>query len=394
MPARRGRAQANGSDRINAHAASRFLRVFPCPPPVPRCGVPAPRAAPVRGYHPARDSPPHRRRGTRRPRRRRHGPAHVRRGVPDRAAARDGADGDDRRGERDRRRRVARRTSGSPAGSTPTTSSRTTTTVRSCSAASGSRRASGRAWRPFEDHRQSVPFTINEGLDSIGVDVDALDAGLDRRAARVGRPGGGPAGSRARRASMPDTPVRARIDQVSSVEHAIVVGYPGRDRGRIGDARRDRADRRDGAAPERPPDRRSRPAADPDGPRAAGGDADPGRRRRRSDAGGGGAARRGRDPDRRRGGLGRRDAPCCRRSSPSFPAPPGWSAGARGDRRAERRRGRRSPQQRPGAGLVGTPGLAIVGRRPDRDPGDLVTTIYVRLTAPPQAGGSRTRRRR
>src|SRR5690349_8336374 len=33
----------------------------------------------------------------------------------------------------------------------------------------------GRSWRPFEDHRQSVPFTINEGLDTIGVDVDALD---------------------------------------------------------------------------------------------------------------------------------------------------------------------------------------------------------------------------
>src|SRR5262245_13045241 len=30
MSARRGRAQANGSDHINAHAASRFLRAFLC----------------------------------------------------------------------------------------------------------------------------------------------------------------------------------------------------------------------------------------------------------------------------------------------------------------------------------------------------------------------------
>src|ERR1051325_3708412 len=35
MSARRGRAQANGSDRINAHAAGRFLRAFCCPPDVP-----------------------------------------------------------------------------------------------------------------------------------------------------------------------------------------------------------------------------------------------------------------------------------------------------------------------------------------------------------------------
>ncbi len=60
----------------------------------------------------------------------------------------------------------------------------------------------GRSWRPFEDHRKSVPFTVNEGLDSIAVD------------------------DRAPEGSSPDTPVRVRIEQVSSVEHAIVVGYP------------------------------------------------------------------------------------------------------------------------------------------------------------------------
>ena len=83
----------------------------------------------------------------------------------------------------------------------------------------------GRTWQSFEEHRQAVPFTLNEGLDSIAVDVDALDAGLivvpresDGRAADM--PDRVPPGS------PPDTPIRARIAQLSSVEHAIVIGYP------------------------------------------------------------------------------------------------------------------------------------------------------------------------
>jgi hypothetical protein len=83
----------------------------------------------------------------------------------------------------------------------------------------------GRSWRAFEDHRQSVPFTINEGLESIAVDVDALDAGLivvPRES--VGRAADLP--DRTPEGIASDTPVRARIEQISSVEHAIVVGYP------------------------------------------------------------------------------------------------------------------------------------------------------------------------
>jgi hypothetical protein len=83
----------------------------------------------------------------------------------------------------------------------------------------------GRGWRPFENHRRAVPFTLNEGLDTIGVDVDALDAGLivvPRES--VGRAADLP--DRAPDGTPADTPVRARIDQVSSIEHAIVVGYP------------------------------------------------------------------------------------------------------------------------------------------------------------------------
>jgi hypothetical protein len=83
----------------------------------------------------------------------------------------------------------------------------------------------GRSWRPFEDHRQAVPFSVNEGLDSIAVDVDALDAGL----IVVPRVSVGQAADLADRApsgEAPDATVRARIDQISSIEQAIVIGYP------------------------------------------------------------------------------------------------------------------------------------------------------------------------
>ena len=83
----------------------------------------------------------------------------------------------------------------------------------------------GRRWRPFEDHRQVVPFTVNEGLDTIAIDTDALDAGL----VVVPRESVGTAADLADRVppgTTAETPVRARIDQLSSVEHAIVLGYP------------------------------------------------------------------------------------------------------------------------------------------------------------------------
>ena len=83
----------------------------------------------------------------------------------------------------------------------------------------------GRRWRAFEDHRQAVPFTINEGLDSIAVDVDQLDRGL----IVVPRESVGTAADLADRVpsgTAGETPVRARIDQLSSVEHAIVIGSP------------------------------------------------------------------------------------------------------------------------------------------------------------------------
>jgi hypothetical protein len=83
----------------------------------------------------------------------------------------------------------------------------------------------GRAWRVFEDQRQAVPFEIREGLHAIGVDDAALDAGLvvvprESVGTAADLPDRVPAGLAG------DTPVRLRIDQVSSVEHAIVLGVP------------------------------------------------------------------------------------------------------------------------------------------------------------------------
>jgi hypothetical protein len=80
-------------------------------------------------------------------------------------------------------------------------------------------------WADLEDRRERVPFEIHEGLDSIAVDDAALDEGLvvviresEGSAADIADmvPAGTP----------PDAPARLRIEQVSSVEHAIVVGVP------------------------------------------------------------------------------------------------------------------------------------------------------------------------
>ena len=83
----------------------------------------------------------------------------------------------------------------------------------------------GRSWVPFEDQRESVAFTVNEGLDTIGVDVEALGEGL----VVVPRESVGQARDLPDRVPVgtdPDAGVRARIEQISSVEHAIVIGYP------------------------------------------------------------------------------------------------------------------------------------------------------------------------
>jgi hypothetical protein len=83
-------------------------------------------------------------------------------------------------------------------------------------------------WVSFEDRRERVPFEVRAGLDAIGVDDSALDVGL----VVVPRESVGTAADVADRVppeTTAETPVRLRIEQISSVEHAIVVGVPGLD---------------------------------------------------------------------------------------------------------------------------------------------------------------------
>jgi len=83
-------------------------------------------------------------------------------------------------------------------------------------------------WVDLDDRRERVQFAIREGLDSIAIDDAALEDGL----VVVLRESAGTAADVADRVPAgtdPGTPVRLRIEQVSSVEHAIAVGVPGLD---------------------------------------------------------------------------------------------------------------------------------------------------------------------
>jgi hypothetical protein len=81
------------------------------------------------------------------------------------------------------------------------------------------------AWTDLDDRRERVPFEIRDGLDSIAVDDASLAVGL----VVVIRESEGTAADIADRVpdgTPLDAPARLRIEQVSSVEHAIVVGVP------------------------------------------------------------------------------------------------------------------------------------------------------------------------
>jgi hypothetical protein len=87
-------------------------------------------------------------------------------------------------------------------------------------------------WEAVEDNREQVPFEVREGIAGIDVDAAALDAGLVV-VPRFSTGVAGDLGDRAPDGLSPETPVRARIEQVSSVEHAIVLGVPVADDGRV-----------------------------------------------------------------------------------------------------------------------------------------------------------------
>jgi hypothetical protein len=85
------------------------------------------------------------------------------------------------------------------------------------------RRGSG--WSAVEDQREAVPFMIAGGLESIAVDAASLDEGL----VVVTRGSEGTAGEipdRLPGETDPATPVRVRVQHLSTIDHALVLGVP------------------------------------------------------------------------------------------------------------------------------------------------------------------------
>jgi hypothetical protein len=83
----------------------------------------------------------------------------------------------------------------------------------------------GGRWVMFEDSREAVPFEIRDGNSGIAVDSGAIAAGL----VVVPRESIGAAADLADRAPagmLPDTRVRAIVEQLSSIDHATVLGVP------------------------------------------------------------------------------------------------------------------------------------------------------------------------
>ena len=83
-------------------------------------------------------------------------------------------------------------------------------------------------WRTVDAQTEAVPFRINEGLDSLAVDAAALGPGL----VVVVRESVGRAADIADRVpagTPPSARVRAVIEQVSAIDHAIALGVPVRD---------------------------------------------------------------------------------------------------------------------------------------------------------------------
>ncbi|MDF2734338.1 MAG: hypothetical protein K0S97_961 [Chloroflexota bacterium] len=83
----------------------------------------------------------------------------------------------------------------------------------------------GSDWVTVDAHTTAVAFDVREGLDAIAIDHNALDAGLvvvPRES--VGTAADAP--DRVPPGTSPEVPMRLVVEQVSSVEHAVVLGVP------------------------------------------------------------------------------------------------------------------------------------------------------------------------
>jgi hypothetical protein len=84
-------------------------------------------------------------------------------------------------------------------------------------------------WDTVDERRERVAFHVNEGLASIGIDDERLEAGLvvvPRESVGTAADLDGSTLEDPIRNLDRATPVRLRIEQVSSVEHATVLGVP------------------------------------------------------------------------------------------------------------------------------------------------------------------------
>ena len=81
-------------------------------------------------------------------------------------------------------------------------------------------------WRSFDRRVEAVPFVVRDGLDDIAVAGEAIAEGLvvtPRESLGVARD----LDALTAAGIDPDAPARLRVEQVSSVEHATVLGVPG-----------------------------------------------------------------------------------------------------------------------------------------------------------------------
>ena len=86
-------------------------------------------------------------------------------------------------------------------------------------------RREGSAWVAFEEDRRSAPFQVSGALEHIGVDADAIDDGLvvvtrESEGTAADVPDRAPAGT------PPTTPIRLRVEFLSTIDHALVLGVP------------------------------------------------------------------------------------------------------------------------------------------------------------------------
>jgi hypothetical protein len=80
-------------------------------------------------------------------------------------------------------------------------------------------------WQSLDEQVEAVPFEIREGLSAIAIDHAALAHGL----VVLPRESLGTAGEipdRVPAGTPPAVPARLRVEQVSSIEHAVVLGVP------------------------------------------------------------------------------------------------------------------------------------------------------------------------